>query len=303
MLRHAPNNTEILVVDDASQDHIVSAVANDFADIRCIRLNRRGGFCKAVNAGIAASSGPIVELLNDDTQVSEGWAEAAIHLFNDPKIAAVAPLVLIGPDEDRHDPRIDSAGDRYFLGGIASKRGHLQPVNSEFLTSQKVFGASGSSAFYRRDALLAVGGFPESFGAYFEDVDLSFRLRWAGFEILYEPTSRVWHRVNATYGKPTRRLLCQQACNEERVFWRNLPPGRLWQALPLHLAVLAGKAWRRWREGELFSFLVGKARALGELPTLLKHRQSLLRQRVSDRNLLLDEHFHSGNSASAPLHP
>ncbi len=170
---------------------------------------------------------------------------------------------------------IDSAGDRYYLGGVAGKRGNGSTVAEEFLRARPVFGASGSSAFYRRDAVLSVGGFPESFTAYFEDVDLSFRLHWAGLCIVYEPAARVWHRVSSSYGRPCRRLLQQQARNEERVFWRNLPRGILLRALPSHIAVLAAKAWRRWREGELLPFLRGKLGVLGESRDLFRHRRRL----------------------------
>jgi GT2 family glycosyltransferase len=139
-----------------------------------------------------------------------------------------------------------------------------------------VFGASGSSAFYRRDALLQIGAFPESFGAYFEDVDVSFRLQRAGYRIVYEPAARLLHRVSASHARqPQRRLVEQQSRNEERVFWRNLPIRALARALPRHLAVLAGKAWRRWREGMLVPFLCGRLRLLAEVPALLRHRRQL----------------------------
>jgi GT2 family glycosyltransferase len=275
--RHAPANTEILVVDDASPDHAVSLTAATFADVRVLRLHRRRGFCAAVNAGIHAVHHPIVELLNDDTEVSAGWAEAAVNHFADPRVAAVAPLVLCR-SPDRGTPRIDSAGDRYFQGGVAGKRGHGQPLGPAYLQGGDVFGASASSAFYRRDALLDVGAFPEEFGAYFEDVDVSFRLHWAGYRVVYEPASRVWHRVSASHGWPARRLLEQQSRNEERVFWRNLPGRDLLRALPWHAAVLAGKAYRRWREGELTPFLLGRLRALGEMPNMLHHRRRLREQ-------------------------
>src|SRR5207237_1037429 len=136
-----------------------------------------------------------------------------------------------------------------YLGGVAGKRGHGRPPDAALLEPRLVFGASASSAFYRRDALLRVGAFPEDFGAYFEDVDVAFRLQRAGYRAAYEPAARVLHRVSASYGKPRRRLLERQSCNEERVFWRNLPGRALARALPLHAAVLAAKAWRRWREG------------------------------------------------------
>src|SRR5205823_3453670 len=128
----------------------------------------------------------------------------------------------------------------YYLGGVAGKRGHGEPLGPAYLRACRVFGASGSSAFYRRDVLLRVGAFPETFGAYFEDVDLSFRLHRAGYQVCFEPAARVLHRVSASYGRPRRRLLEQQSRNEELVFWRNLPAAALTRAVPLHLAVLAG---------------------------------------------------------------
>ena len=176
VVRHAPPDTEVLVVDDGSTARCVSAAAHDFPGARVLRLEQRGGFCAAANAGVRAARYSVVELLNDDTEVSAGWAEAALARFADPAVAAVAPLVLRGPPGQGGPPRIDSAGDRYFAGGVAGKRGHGEPLGPDYLRPGPVFGASASSAFYRRDVLLAVGGFPETFGAYFEDVDLAFRL-------------------------------------------------------------------------------------------------------------------------------
>jgi GT2 family glycosyltransferase len=277
---HAPPGTEILVVDDGSPEAVVAAAARAFPGVRTLRRERPGGFCVAANAGVRAARHPVVELLNDDAEVTAGWAEAALARFADPSVAAVAPLVLCGPPQGvarLGAVRVDSAGDRYFVGGVAGKRGHGAPLGPAHLRPAEVFGASASSAFYRRDVLLAVGGFPEEFGAYFEDVDLAFRLHWAGHRVFYEPTSRVWHRGSASYGRPGRRLLAQQARNEERVFWRNLPTAVLCRALPLHLAVVVAKAWRRWQAGELLPFLCGRLRVLAEAGSLLRHRRRLRR--------------------------
>ena len=291
VVRHAPPRAEVLVVDDASPDGIVSDTAAAFG-ARVLRLERRGGFCAAANAGLGAAVAPVVELLNDDTEVSPGWADAALAHFDDPSVGAVAPLVLCGPPpltlpsppsdggegRVRGGPRVDSAGDRYFAGGVAGKRGRGLPLGPEFLQGGDVFGASASSAFYRRDLVLRLGGFPERFGAYFEDVDLSFRLHWAGARVYYEPRSRVWHHGSASYGPPGAELLERQSRNEELVFWRNLPTARLLRALPLHAAVLAGKAWRRWREGNLLPFLRGRLRAVGEAAAVVHHRRDLRRR-------------------------
>jgi GT2 family glycosyltransferase len=277
VVRHKPQGTEVLVVDDASDEERISRTAAAFPRVRCLRLSDNRGFCAAVNAGIAATSGEFIELLNDDTEVTAGWAEAALAAFSNRNIAAVTPLVLFGPPGAHLPVRVDSTGDRYHAAGIAGKRGHGEELQEHHLHPGLVFGASGSSSFFRREALEKVGGFPEEFVAYFDDVDLSFRLHRAGHRIWYEPASRVYHRVSSSYGRPRRDLLALQSRNEELVFWRNLPPGALLRSLPAHGAVLAGKALRRARKGELMPFLRGRWSALMQLPAVLRHRRRLAR--------------------------
>ena len=258
---HAPHGTETIVVDDGSRDAIVSRTVLEFPGVRLVRHAQPLGFAVAANRGIAAASGFLIELLNDDTQVTAAWADAAIRCFDEPNVAAVAPLVLKGPVEGEL-PRIDSAGDEYDNGGYARKRGHGEQLSDRYLRPCEVFGASASSAFYRADVLRQVGGFPEDFGAYFEDVDLAWRLRRAGYRAVYEPRSVVWHRIGSSYRK-RRSLIELQSRNEERVYWRNVP--HKWHTLPRHLLVLAAKSVRRLREGTLVPWTAGRLRAFSEV--------------------------------------
>jgi GT2 family glycosyltransferase len=260
---YAPPRTEILVVDDGSAEGIISRVAESFLNVTLLRHERSQGFCAAVNRGILASSGEIVELLNDDAEVTADWVEPVLPWFENPKIAAVTPLVL-QDREDRSEWMIDTAGDEYDFGGFARKRGHGQKFtpHGPFAQPREVWGISAAAGFYRRSALLEVGGFPESFRAYFDDVDLSFRLRRAGYLCGYEPTSRVWHAVSASYGRSSPKTLRMQSRNEELVFWRNVRGWQRLRWLPRHVAVLAGKAVRRWREGSLQPWLAGRLEAL-----------------------------------------
>jgi GT2 family glycosyltransferase len=275
VIRHAPPETEIIVVDDGSPRAIVQSLVADFPTIECLRLPKQRGFAYAANAGLRAATSPLVELLNDDTEVTAGWAEAATALFKNRRVAAVAPLVLQWPGLAAPVPRIDSAGDHYYFAGIARKRLHGKPLEQADLTRRRVLGASASSAFYRRDAVLAVGGLPESFGAYFEDVDLALRLNRAGYQALFEPASQVLHHVGASHGPPEGRLLEQQSRNEERLFWRNIPTALLFGLAPVHLAIVLAKAYRRWREGNLNPFLRGRFALLYEIADIKKHRKGM----------------------------
>src|SRR5262249_6418698 len=162
-------------VDDASTDGTVEWLRATHPDVQLIQLPRNHGFCRTINAGLRAAKAPIIETLNNDTVVTSGWADAAMSLFADPTVGSVAPLVFLL----REYGLVDSAGDEYQISGWAMNRGHRRRLDPSLLHVTEVFGASACAAFYRREALLRAGLFPEHFRAYYDDVDLAFRLRAA----------------------------------------------------------------------------------------------------------------------------
>ncbi len=266
---------EVVVADDGSTDGTAEMLARFHPEVRLVRLEQNGGFCAAANAGLSAARGRFIQLLNNDTEVAPGWIEAGLAPFGDPTVGAVAPLVLV-----RSDPkRVDSAGDSYALVGWATKRGHGQPAAlwSE-RPLEEVFGASGSSAFYRALALRRTGNFDPFLGSYYEDTDLAFRLRWAGYRCVFTPRSLVYHDISATYDHGSRALQRRMARNAEFVFWANLPCALLAAALIPHLAFLGIQALWRLAHGRLGPFLMGKCdaiRAWAEIRARRKRRLEL----------------------------
>ena len=100
VVRCRPAHTEIIVVDDGSRESLISRTAQQFPSVNVVRNLKPQGFAAAANAGIARATGDIVELLNDDAEVTAGWAEAALKPFTEPRIVAVAPLVVIHSGDD-----------------------------------------------------------------------------------------------------------------------------------------------------------------------------------------------------------
>ncbi len=269
--RHAPPGTQVLVVDDASTDGTPEWLARTQPWVERVLLAKNQGFCAAVNAGIAPARGEVVELLNDDTVVEPDWAERALRHFAEPAVGSVAPLVL-----SLNQPEvIDSAGIEYHISGWARNRGYGVRLGPEHLRPGEVFGASGSSGFYRRAALERAGPLLPEYGAYFEDVDLAFRLRWAGYRCVYEPESRVRHEGSASYGRRSERLVRLLARNEELVFWVNLPARQLLLGLAPHLGFLAVRIFRRALAGQLLPYLRGKIEALGLARWIARRRRVL----------------------------
>ena len=267
--RHMPGGVEVVVVDDASTDRTDSWLLSAHPYVVFRRMERNVGFVSAANAGLALVKGEYVQLLNNDAEVTAGWAEAGLRPFDDPRVGSVAPLVLV-----RSDPsRVDSAGDSYALFGWPSKRGHGQPARRWAATPPgPVFGASGSSAFYRASALARVGGYDPTFGSYYEDVDLSFRLRWAGYICMYAPGCVVRHDISATYDHARPDLQRRISRNAEWLFWSNLPAPTLLLALIPHLGFVAAQAAVKLLRGRLGPFAAGKLDAIRGLSTIRARR-------------------------------
>jgi GT2 family glycosyltransferase len=267
--RFAPVGTQILVIDDASTDDTASWVRHCHPGIELERLGTNLGFCGAVNAGLERARGEVVELLNNDTEVSEGWAEASLRHFADPTVGSVAPLAVRMDDPQT----IDSAGQEYHTCGWACERLHGHALATEDLSPREVFGASASCGFYRRDALQKVGGLWTICAAYIEDTDLAFRLRWAGYRCIFEPASRVAHKGSASYGRQSDRQVFLISRNEEMVFWANLPRSRLLFSLAPHVGFLAVRLMRKIFQCQAGPYLAGKIDALGKLRSILDRRK------------------------------
>jgi GT2 family glycosyltransferase len=261
---------EVIVVDDGSSDGTADWLAHAHPDVKLILMDRNSGFCAAANAGIAAARGRFVQLLNNDTEVSPGWVETGLAPFADETVGSVAPLVLV-----RSEPgRVDSAGDSYAWVGWPAKRGHGQPAKRWAAHPvEEVFGASGSSAFYRASAIRRVGGLDPLFGSYYEDIDVAFRLRWAGYRCVFTPQCRIYHDVSATYDHGSPELQRRMARNAELVFWSNMPAAGLVFSILPHAAFVAAQAvWRLMRR-RLGPFVAGKRDALEAWPQIRARRR------------------------------
>jgi GT2 family glycosyltransferase len=145
---------------------------------------------------------------------------------------------------------------------------------------EDVFAASGSSAFYRAEALGRVGAFDPLLGSYYEDVDLGFRLRWAGYRCVFHARCRILHEISATYDHARPGLQRRIARNSELVFWSNMPKRHLAVAFLPHAALLLAQAGWRMARLRFLPFFLGKldaARCTRSIQLRRRHRADLAR--------------------------
>jgi GT2 family glycosyltransferase len=264
---------EVLVVDNASSDGSPELVRRDYPWARLIALPVNAGFTGACNAGIWAARGEFVALLNNDTEVDAGWAEAVVDAFGrGPDIGSVASKMLLF---DRRD-HIHTAGDFFTLDGRAGNRGVWQQDNGQFDAEEYVFSACGGSAVYRRAMLDAIGVLDDDFFFSLEDIDLGWRAQLAGWRCLYTPRAIVYHHLAATGGGVTasyydgRNLLFVLAKNYPAELWRR-HGGQIVRAQ----ARLALEALRAWRGAAARARLRGMLAGLIGLPRQWPKRRAI----------------------------
>jgi GT2 family glycosyltransferase len=179
----------LLVVDNASTDGTADVLAG-FPEASVLRLPRNLGFAGGVAAGLAAVDTPRVALLNDDAVPAPGWLASLLAAL--PGHAAVTSRMLLPSGA------VNNAGVVLRPDGYGADRGLDAPDGPPYDAPAEVFGFSGGAALLDLAAVRAVGGFPAPFFLYYEDTDVSWRLRLAGHAIGYAPAAAVRHRHSAS---------------------------------------------------------------------------------------------------------
>lgn len=210
---------DVVVVDDASAEDIVAVGSEAMPSARVIRLETNEGFAVAANTGIlAATSSEFVMLLNNDMTLEPECVARLMAVAEQGPAAMVAPLVLWKDDPDV----VYSAGDRVLVGGRPESIG-FREQRKTFRPDSAPFGVSAGAAIYRRSIFARIGILDQTFVAYFEDADLSFRARLAGFEAACVPDAIAYHVGSASQGGKTWWRSRQCYRNHALLVLKNMP--------------------------------------------------------------------------------
>ncbi|MDP4001213.1 MAG: glycosyltransferase family 2 protein [bacterium] len=210
---------EVFAVINGNHDESKELIASNYPQVELLDLGRNTWFAEGNNIGIKKSTGEFVLLVNQDLILSPDYVEKVLNSFKDSKVAAATgKLLRYDFVNNRKTNIIDSTGVVMSVTGRARDRGQNQEDKGQY-KSGEVFGVSGAGPMYRRSALEKVkycetspnpssrGGellceyFDEDFVAYWEDVDLSWRLNRAGFKNVYNSVAVGYHGRTAGQAK------------------------------------------------------------------------------------------------------
>jgi GT2 family glycosyltransferase len=189
---------ELVLVLNGADAGVRTHVAEEVRGAVIVDLDANVGYGGGCNAGALRSSGKYLILLNDDTVVEPRWLRTLVAGAEaDPRIGGLATVLL------NADGTVQEAGSRVTSGaGTLQFGAGLTPeaaTKAGVLAGREIDYGSGAALLLRREAFEGVGGFDQKYEpAYFEDVDLCFRMRKAGWSVRLEPAARVMHLSGAS---------------------------------------------------------------------------------------------------------
>ncbi|MCX7720001.1 MAG: glycosyltransferase [Dictyoglomus thermophilum] len=204
---------EVIVVDDGSTDKTLE-IKDIVKNIKLTRNETAQGFVKACNKGAKLAEGEYIVILNNDTEVLEGWLKELLWVFENYDKVGIVGAKLLYPDLT-----LQEAGNIVFGNGQAWNYGRgKNPMDPKYNYVRQVDYCSGACIMLPKSLWDELGGFDEEFApAYWEETDLSFRVREKGYIVVYTPFAQVIHYEGISCGKDVKSGLKQyQVINQTK---------------------------------------------------------------------------------------
>jgi len=273
---------EIVVADNYSSDDSVEMLKSKFPAVRVIQNTVNSGYAGGYNAALSQINADYYVLLNSDIEVTPGWIEPVIALFEtDLLISAIQPKIRAFKQR-LHFEYAGAAGGYLDRFGFPFCRGRIfekiETDTGQYDDAREVFWASGACMFVRSDIFHLCKGFDESFFAHMEEIDLCWRMKNQGYKIMVEPKSIVFHIGGGTLHKSNRQKTYLNFRNNLELIYKNIEDKYLLRSL-LRRMVLDGIAAFKFLISSGFSHFVAIIRAHFHfyrlIPTIREKRRQL----------------------------
>jgi GT2 family glycosyltransferase len=281
---------DVIVVDNASTDETCEIVERGFPRVRLIRLPENKGPCPARNVGLREAKNRLVFQVDSDVIVAPDCvAKLLAEMGATPDVAVASPRAVDAANRDV----VHYDGGSFHYAGVMALRHFFKPRAECRDVTEDVDAFISLAALVDRDALLAVGGYDETFFILFEDHDLSYRLRLAGRRIRSVHDALVDHR-SGTAGisfrggsrYPARRLWLHSR-NRWLVVLKCYRWRTVFATLPGVLLLGVAYVFFAWRQGALSDYVGAKSSLIRSWPHVRAERARVASfRRVFDRDLL-----------------
>ena len=266
---------DVIVVDNGSTDGSLEMLADRYPWVRVLAQGTNTGFAPAVNTGVRAATGDCVALLNNDMRADPGWVSSLVDGY-DPASGVVCVAGQILSWDGTEVDFVEGTVNFYGMGNQVAFGRRREDV--EVRDGAQLLFACGGSVLVGRDVWLDVGGFDEGFFAYFEDIDLGWRLNLLGYTVRLAAGARSYHRLHGTSSRfPDHQRLFLYERNSLRMIMKNYGDGLLPRALAPAVLLTAKRAGARAALDGAPYRIGGDREPTEEVPrTALAHLHALL---------------------------
>ena len=203
--RGTSSANEVIIADNASTDGSLEWIAENYPELRIIRLDCNYGYTGGYNKALAQIDAQYYLLINSDIEVSDGWlAPLEEYIDTHPLCGACAPKLHSWQNRDMFEYAGAAGGymDRY---GYPFCRGRVldwtEKDFGQYDEPADVLWASGACLMVRAELFHRLGGFDERFFAHQEEIDLCWRIQLEGYHVTIIPESTVYHIGGGTLQK------------------------------------------------------------------------------------------------------
>lgn len=204
-LAYPKEQIEVVLVDNGSNDGSVEYIKDKFPWVKLLCNDRNEGFAKPSNDGARAATGEYVAFLNNDMRVDKDWLKELINSLKNANAQCAGSVI-----QNWNGKLLDFGGGGINFQGFGYQDDFKSPMSrmNKILTEDKdILFACGGSMIVKRDMFLFAGGFDEDYFAYYEDVDLGWRLHVLGCRVVLSVKSRVNHKHNSTSKSMTKERI------------------------------------------------------------------------------------------------
>ena len=220
-------NVSFVVIDNGSTDGSVDFLRTHFPALALICFDKNYGFTGGYNRGLQQVKADYYVLLNSDVEVSENWLQPLLNLMEeDPGIGACMPKICASDAPAFFEYAgaaggfIDKFGYPFCRGRILS---HVESDRGQYDKRRAVFWATGACMMVRAELYHRLGGFDALFFAHMEEIDLCWRMQTAGYKIMCEPQSVVFHVGGGTLPNNHPQKIYFNHRNNLYLLYKNLP--------------------------------------------------------------------------------
>lgn len=230
VIQHS-QEAEIIIIDNGSTDESISFLNQYYPNLKHIQLLKNYGFTGGYNKGLFTLDHTYFVLLNSDIEVTENWLVSPIELLKkEPRIAACQPKIKSYKNKNSFE-HAGAAGGMLDKFGYPFCRGRifmsLEEDNGQYNQEEEIFWASGACLFIKANLYKEFQGLQEAFFAHMEEIDLCWRLKSAGYKIMYTPEAEVFHVGGGTLNHGTPRKTFLNFRNGLALLFINLPKRHL----------------------------------------------------------------------------